>query len=324
MRYVPWVSIALLMHSMQQSYRNLFLFVKSKASVLLRNRFINLLRGVPLPDITGEKAQRRIALEIKGGRKLVARVGETEGRAVVFYLRNRKNEASVISYPAEVRERLKLLAGFFPCTDQKIDEFCRLYINSIREIDIYAAWTPHDRLLMPRGSILCRLYDLDPFFTMTKWTSILKGQRVTVVNPFKKTILEQYKRNDLLFQNNALPSIQLSVVQAPMTQCEQEVDGQDWFENLHSMQQEIKHQNPEVVIIGAGAYGLPLGAYAKHLGCSAVVLGGSTQLLFGIIGSRWENDRRYRRLINEYWCRPSLDERPKGYQNFEIKGGAYW
>ena len=100
--------LMLFMHSIQQSYRNLFLFVKSKASVLLRNRFINLLRGVPLPDVTGEIAQRSIALAIKGGRKLVARVGETEGRAVVFYLRNRKNEASVISYPAEVRERLKL------------------------------------------------------------------------------------------------------------------------------------------------------------------------------------------------------------------------
>ena len=255
---------------------------------------------------------------------MVARVGMTEGRTVVFYLKNRKNVASPLPYPEELRKEIKFQSGFFPSTDQKIDEFCDVYINALREIDLYAAWTPYDRLLIPNGSILCRLYDLDPFFTENKWTSALKDKRVTVVSPFKKTILEQYKRFDLLFRKDTIPNMVLCVVQSPMTLCEQNVYGQDWFENLARMQQEVERQNPEVVIIGAGAYGLPLGAYCKRLGFSTMVLGGSTQLLFGIIGNRWINDPKYRRLVNEYWCRPSPNERPKGYQNFEIKGGAYW
>ena len=279
------------MQSMQKNSITTFSFIKSKASTLLKNRYISILRGVPLPNVTGEKAQKMIASAIQSGRRLVARVGLVEGRTLAHYLRNRKSETSPLSYPEKIREQIKFNAGFFPNTDHNIDELCELYIDSIREIDIYAAWTPYDRLFIPHDSILCKLWDLDPFFTTEKWTFALKDRRITVVSPFKKTILEQYKRYDLLFRSKTIPRMVLSVVRAPMTQCLQNVDDQNWFENLLKMQEKIKQQNPEVVIIGAGAYGLPLGAYAKLLGCSAVVLGGATQLLFGIIGNRWENDQ---------------------------------
>jgi hypothetical protein len=109
-----------------------------------------------------------------------------------------------------------------------------------------------------------------------------------------------------------------------MTQCETDIEGQSWVENLSHMEESMIASKSDVVIIGAGAYGLPLGAKAKSHGMSAVVLGGSTQLLFGIKGRRWENDRQYRQLFNDYWVRPSEDERPPGFASLEIKGGAYW
>jgi hypothetical protein len=298
--------------------------LKSKASVLLKYKYINFLRGVPLPDVTGENAQKSIASAILSGRKLVARVGSVEAGAVAFYLKNRFHASAEKPYPEELRRNLKLSAGFFPCTDQYIDELCRLYLNSISEIDLYAAWNQFDRALMPKHVTTCRLHDLDPFFTKSKWTLSLEKRRVTVISPFKKTILEQYKRHTFLFAHNTIPDMNLSVIQAPQTHCNQDVEGQDWFQNLNLMKQEIKESASEVLVIGAGAYGLPLGAYAKNIGASAVVLGGATQLLFGIIGSRWENDRQYRQLFNEYWCRPSIEERPIGFQNCEINGGAYW
>lgn len=298
--------------------------LKSMTSVLLKYKYINFLRGVPLPDVTGENAQKIIASAILDGRKLVARVGSIEARAVDFYLKRCSNITIEKPYPEDFRRNLKYLVGFFPCTDRSIDKFCRLYLNAIAEINLYAAWNKFDRSLIPKHSITCRLHDLDPFFTKEKWTLALERRRVTVVSPFKKTILEQYKRHKLLFTHNTMPDMLLSVIQAPQTQCDQDVEGQDWFQNLNQMQQAIKESDPEVVIIGAGAYGLPLGAYSKNIGTSVIVLGGATQLLFGIIGNRWENDRQYRQLFKEYWCRPSVEERPKGFQNLEINGGAYW
>jgi len=152
----------------------------------------------------------------------------------------------------------------------------------------------------------------------------LQDLRVTVVSPFKTTILKQYQSRARLFSRPTLPDMRLEVVQAPQTHCEQDVSGQNWFENLNRLEDEVTATAPDIVIIGAGAYGLPLGARAKKCGATAIVLGGATQLLFGIIGARWEADPKYRALINESWCRPSVDERPAGHESFEIKGGAYW
>ena len=43
----------------------------------------------------------------------------------------------------------------------------------------------------------------------------------------------------------------------------------------------------DTAIIGCGAYGFPLAAKLKAAGKQAFHMGGATQLLFGIKGSRW-------------------------------------
>lgn len=48
----------------------------------------------------------------------------------------------------------------------------------------------------------------------------------------------------------------------------------------------------DIVLLGCGAYGFPLAAYAKRRGKQAIHMGGSLQLLFGIKGKRWE-DQNY-------------------------------
>ena len=298
--------------------------LKAWASPMLKNPRINALRGVPMPDVTGEAAQRAIARMIVEGGRLVARVGETEGRATAHYLMRRMAEGDVLPYAALNRERLKALAGYFPITDDAIDRLAQTYLAAIRRIDLYAAWTPHDRLLCPRDALRCTLRDIDPFFTVTRWPKACAGRRVTIVSPFKTTIVAQWQRRALLFAQPMMPECDLTVVQAPQTQCETAVAGQDWFDHLRRLDDAVAATAPHAVIIGAGAYGLPLGAMAAARGATAIVMGGSTQLLFGIMGNRWARDREYRALQNEHWTRPGQDERPIGFEQFETAGGAYW
>jgi len=298
---------------------------KRRLGPLLNVPHINALRGVPMPDVTGDTAQCAIARMILEGGRLIGRVGETEGRAVAFYLRNRMAlSRAALPYEPQNRHRLKLLAGFFPTTDASIDVLARLYIEAIARIDLYAAWTPHDRLLCPRRALVARLHDLDPFFTVQRWTLALAGKRVTVVSPFKATILAQWAKRDALFAVPTMPECTLSVVAAPQTQCEQDVAGQDWFDNLHRLDAAVTATEPDVVIIGAGAYGLPIGAMAVARRATAIVLGGPTQLLFGIMGNRWLIYPPYAALQNSAWVRPRADERPAGYHKLETAGGAYW
>jgi hypothetical protein len=303
----------------------LLMRVKRRVGPLLNIPQVNALRGVPMPDVAGEAAQLAIARMIVEGGRLVARVGETEGRAAAWYLRNRVGKGqAVLPYEPLNRERLKLLAGYFPTTDAGIDDLAALYVSAIADIDLYAAWTPHDKLLCPRAALKCRLIDIDPFFTQNRWPLAWAGKRVTIVSPFKTTIMTQWARREALFSTPMLGECELKVVQAPQTQCATDVAGQSWFDNLNRLDGMVADTNPEVVVIGAGAYGLPVGARAKARGATAIVMGGSTQLLFGIMGNRWEINPAYKALMTPAWTRPGLEERPPGFENFETAGGAYW
>lgn len=61
-------------------------------------------------------------------------------------------------------------------------------------------------------------------------------------------------------------------------------------------------------------------------------MGGSLQLLFGIIGKRWEDPEYgyielkkkgcYPQLINKYWIRPGMKEKPQNA--IQVESGCYW
>ena len=78
----------------------------------------------------------------------------------------------------------------------------------------------------------------------------------------------------------------------------------------------------DVALLGCGAYGLPMAARIRRQGRSAIHLGGSLQLLFGVFGRRWERFERQRSLLNDAWIRPLADDRPVSYQ--AVEDGCYW
>ena len=84
----------------------------------------------------------------------------------------------------------------------------------------------------------------------------------------------------------------------------------------------------DICLIGCGAYGFHLAAHAKRMGKKAIHLGGSLQLLFGIKGKRWESNgyqkanNNYSIFFNEYWIRPSDDEKP--HISNRIENNCYW
>ncbi len=298
---------------------------KSKLSVLLKNRYINALRGVPIPNSVGEKAQSLIAGQLSSlPGALIGRIGATEGKVIRHYLHARRGRGDPVAYPLPLNNELRTHSGFFDPDDRAIDRFAELYLRAAQAMTLRALWTPLDRGIVSSHSASCRLLDLDPFFARSPWTLALEGRRVTVISPFARSIHAQFEKRELLFLRNTMPAFHLRTVIAPQTHCEQDASGQDWFVNLDSMVQDALDHAPEIVIIGAGAYGLPAAAALSCKGIRTLVLGGATQLLFGIRGRRWENDRAYARLMNSHWTRPAEEEQPKGFRKLEINGGAYW
>ena len=88
------------------------------------------------------------------------------------------------------------------------------------------------------------------------------------------------------------------------------------------MKTEISKIDFDIALIGAGAYGLPLAAHIKNLRKQAIHLGGSLQILFGIMGKRWDDHPVISKFYNSSWVRPLESERPKTFK--KVENGAYW
>jgi len=175
-------------------------------------------------------------------------------------------------------------------------------------------------------------WNLDSFSTKP-WTSALKGKRVLVIHPFAETIDKQYHNyRTKIFEkkfkcDDILPEFDLITLKAIQTINfnSESQKYKDWFEALNFMVKQCEKIDFDVAIIGCGAYGLPLATAIKQMGKGAIHLGGATQLLFGIMGKRWEVEgykEIFDQIKNEYWTRPLPEEKPQNAD--QIENGCYW
>jgi hypothetical protein len=102
------------------------------------------------------------------------------------------------------------------------------------------------------------------------------------------------------------------------------------------MENQISKIDFDICIVGAGAYGLPLAAHVKRMGKQAIHIAGGTQLLFGILGTRWTEmyedtwhyrpctdiNINYRPLFNKNWCYPLEIDKPKDAN--KVDNACYW
>ncbi len=218
-------------------------------------------------------------------------------------------------------------AGVFPREIEVIEDFCRLIQSDIPEIDVLGSWLGGERWIksmMPDTKFI-RFYDFYHFLHSSPWTTALKGKKVLVVHPFTKSIESQYQVKDHIFKGvHTLPDFELITYKAVQSIAGNKPSGfSDWFEALEKMKSDIAEINFDVSILACGAYGMPLAVFIKReLKRKAIHLGGNTQILFGIKGSRWESDPNFNHIFNSYWVKPLPEETPTGHQT--IDSNCYW
>jgi hypothetical protein len=268
---------------------------------------------------------------------MIGRFGSTELMCTTNYLgvenKLNKNIVNYIkgqSFPwwweKSTIDQMQMCAGFFTPTQGNIEQFCELMLTDAYEVDILGSWLNDEKYLNKQLTTSKRvvLEDLEPFFTKNPWTRALKGKKVLVVHPFAETIVAQYKKRELLFDNDLLPEFELKTIKAVQSIAGEKTQFNDWFEALEYMKSQMDSIDYDICILGCGAYGFPLAAHAKRTGKKAIHLGGVTQLLFGIKGKRWEDYIvwPYMNLFNEHWVRPGENGKPKNAE--QVEGGCYW
>jgi hypothetical protein len=176
---------------------------------------------------------------------------------------------------------------------------------------------------------LVSIRSLESWLFHDPWTAALHGRKVLVVHPFVETIRGQYAKRGRLFDDQrVLPEFEsLETLRAVQSAARSTTRFASWFDALDAMCSEIASREFDVALIGAGAYGFPLSAFVKGLGKKAVHMGGVAQILFGIIGRRWEKVipggyPPLTRFVNSSWTRALPSETPAGFEAMD--GGAYW
>lgn len=253
---------------------------------------------------------------------MISRFGGVELSCVINYLRTGGKEW----WDFVIRD-ISNNAGVFPPIPDLLKRFSEVFLESINHIDglgvffnegekqMYKERCPNAALFLPEA--------LEPFYFAEGWARVLEGKKVLVIHPYEKSIQNQFKNREYLFDNpTVLPPFELQTLKAVQSIAHQETPFKDWIEAFDYMCKEIEKRDFDIAIIGAGAYGLPLASFVKKIGKKSVHVGGATQILFGIKGKRWDEMSFFQDLYNEYWSRPLPEEVPQKAN--QVEDGCYW
>ncbi|WP_405381808.1 hypothetical protein [Maribacter sp. LLG6340-A2] len=287
-------------------------------------------------DFKEQKASDQINSLLSGNKPfLVARIGAVEFECISAFLNTSKGVNKYVDYVkgktnnleinSNVIQQAHVNAGIFPADKGIVENFAKQALTDIKQIDILGIWLKEKYLLREeiKNFIKIPLKDIEPYYHLNPWSKALRGKKVLVIHPFEESIVNQYAKRQMLFENqNVLPDFELKTIKAVQTIAGQSSDFNSWFEALEYMKGQMDQIDYDVAIIGCGAYGLSLGAHAKRSGKQAIHMGGATQILFGIKGSRWDNHPEISELYNEHWSRPLSSETPA--KKDAVEEGCYW
>lgn len=320
----------------------------------LRNLYTKLsyhdgfhIRPQDIPTTPEEASDLIYALLMSDTPCMITRFGSTELSTIVGFIENSQKTHSMVKYikseiPAwwdkdVLCNKILYFSGFFPADERSVGKFVDKVLEDIKQIDILGSWLRMENYIYDHLKHAQKVFlkDLEPFWVEKPWTRALEGKKVLVVHPFAHQILTQYKKNrERLFENKSiLPLFEIDVIPAVQSLGGENNGFDTWFDALQWMEDEIDKREYDVCLIGCGAYGMSLAAHVKMRGKKAIHLAGALQLLFGIIGNRWENPNYgvkewgipvglYSNLINEYWIRPGVKGRPKNAE--QVEGACYW
>lgn len=276
----------------------------------------NLIEEIQLQDLMEIVVRDKIPF-------MIGKIGGTELFALQTVEFNRKR-----LYKKACEQGAKW-SGIFPETPAMLERFVMTMRKAIGEADLLMHWQKqYEAYFINKYGVGLQGIFMNNIHTAwsseNPWTRALKGKKVLIIHPFEKTIIEQYKKRKQLFKNpDILPEFNLLTIKAVQSiggKCEEGY--KDWCEGLNAMTTQAEKMDFDIALIGCGAYGLPLAANIKKMGKIAVHMGGDLQMLFGIMGKRWEKNLEAQEMKNEYWVYPDDSEKPEAAD--EVEGGCYW
>lgn len=257
----------------------------------------------------------------------IAKLGSAELAAILTCIAGRDHGGICQKWGRRGNE-LHVNAGVFPPTPEILTRTCDLLITMLCELDGIGTWYNRGEARVLRRhatpATLLAIRALEPYYHSEPWSAALAGRRVVVLSPFAASIERQYSQREAIWERHpqVLPRFDLSTVRVPLSSALVPSAFPDWFAALDNLTDRMLTTRAEIALIGAGAWSIPLAVQAKRAGMQAIHLGGSTQILFGLRGRRWDEHPEISRLFTPAWTRPAPEEHPP--TAIRIEGGCYW
>ena len=218
-------------------------------------------------------------------------------------------------------------AGIYNLKDSSyFDIYHKGIINSDGLFYLNAMLKNEQRLYVDKVPVLLHSRSAEAFHCMNAgcdepWTKKLLGKKVLIISSHIDSFQTQMKNG---FDANVFSSEQEFVwYRSYQTSAGNHVHS-SWKETFDIMCNDISKLDFDIALLSCGGYGIPLCDYIKtSLKKSAIYIGGGLQLMFGVIGKRWENVDWLQSYLKQHnFIRPLDHEIPKNNQN--VEGGCYW
>lgn len=259
--------------------------------------------------------------------------------AYPFLLQRCRSMRQEVALTAQTRLHSAVQMGVFPSDRDALLSFSTLHAEATRSLDFVGLVRGRleadlIRELGITGRTLS-LYDLEPDRSIPDnsdscYLPELTGYRVLIVSSIAKLLSERADRTtfEAVWAKTGKPwfaPAQVTALEFPYTY---DVDTQRRFgrsENLlDAIVNRIDPRTFDVALIAGSSLGIPIASAIKAQGRSAIALGGSLQVLFGVSGKRWREDPVWQRdHITDAWIDVPAHLVPR-IASDSVDGGAYW
>jgi hypothetical protein len=297
----------------------------------LFNKFqnINKIDENNIPDLLD--SSNYISKKIQSSQPFaIGKIGISELRCIKNH--NDHQKMGVETVWSEETKITTITAGLFPESDESKIQLIEQITDAITNLDALALWNfsePNfEKEFIQYNNKYCSLLplrSLEPYYSGLPWSEYLENKNVLVISSFPDTIQLQYKYKHLIWKDpRVLPNFNLITLRyeySPLIN-NNISNHNSWLDKLLYMKEQMNNIEYDIALIGAGAASLPLANHAKITGKQSIHLGGALQILFGIMGNRWNNRVIGTSFYNRHWIKPLDHEVPSKYKS--IEEGCYW
>jgi hypothetical protein len=250
-----------------------------------------------------------------------------------------KNESmKILEYLETSKPTMKNNAGIKLTSMESVLKYSQLYLEVFDLCDLYCEWAPFDnvyrtiatshqlldQIYKDKDTVYAEVLDIYHYIYSTPWTTALKGKRLLMVSNFAESIESKIHNRKEIYGIDLFPDCEIITIRPPQTQGaeyseEFDIELKKFTERLD----EIKDKY-DIALVSCGGYGSLVCSHIYKSGKSAMYIGGVLQMYWGILGTRWFENRPdiIRLFLNKHWSRAKDNEKPKNYKN--IEGSCYW